>query len=129
MLKHHVPGGIHPPFSKYSHAVEVPPGARWLTIAGQLGITETGEVPEDATAQAQLCFENMGKVLAAAGMDYGDLVHINTYVTDRAHIEGYRSARADFMGDQPPSSTLLIISGLAREDFKIEIESIAARAE
>ena len=128
MLKRHVPGGMHPPFSKYSHGVEVPAGARWLTLAGQLGVTESGEVPEDAGAQARLCFENMGKVLKAAGMGYADLVHLNTYVTDRAHIEGYRAARADFMADEPPSSTLLIISGLARPDFKIEIEAIAAKA-
>jgi enamine deaminase RidA (YjgF/YER057c/UK114 family) len=129
MLKRHVPGGMHPPFSKDSHGVEVPPGARLLTIAGQLGVTETGEIAQGASEQARLAFENMGKVLAAAGMGFEDIVHLNTYVTDRAHIEGYRAARADFMPDPPPSSTLLIISGLANPDFKIEIEAIAAKAD
>jgi enamine deaminase RidA (YjgF/YER057c/UK114 family) len=71
----------------------------------------------------------MGKVLAAAGMGFEDIVHLNTYVTDRAHIEGYRAARAEFMPDPPPSSTLLIISGLANPDFKIEIEAIAAKVD
>jgi len=129
MLKRHVPGGMHPPFSKYSHGVEVPPGARWLTLAGQLGVTEDGTVPRDAGEQARLCFTNMAIVLASAGMSYDDIVHLNTYVTDRAHIEGYRAARAQFMPDPPPSSTLLIVSGLANPDFKIEIEAIAAKAD
>lgn len=128
MLKRHVPGGMHPPFSNYSHGVEVPPGARWLTIAGQLGVTETGDLPDDAGAQARNCFANIARVLEAAGMGPGDIVHLNTYVTDRAHIAGYRAARAELMKDAPPSSTLLIISGLARPEFKIEIEAIAAKA-
>ena len=127
MTRHHTPATIRPPFTQYSHAVELPPGARILFCAGQLGVAPDDTVPEDAEAQAELCFRNIGAVLDSAGMEFGDLVRINAYVTGREHIQAYRAARDRFVATPPPASTLLIVSGLAREVFKVEIEAIAAR--
>lgn len=127
MTRHHTPATIRAPFTQYSHGVELPPGARILFCAGQLGVAPDDTVPEDAEAQAALCFRNIGAVLDSAGMDFGDLVRINAYVTGREHIQAYRSARDRFVATPPPASTLLIVSGLAREVFKVEIEAIAAR--
>lgn len=127
MTRHHTPATIRPPFTQYSHGVELPPGARILFCAGQLGVAPDDTVPEDAEAQAELCFRNIGAVLDSAGMEFGHLVRINAYVTGREHIQAYRSVRDRFVATPPPASTLLIVSGLAREVFKVEIEAIAAR--
>ena len=35
--------------------------------------------------------------------------------------------RDDFVSSPPPASTLMIVSGFARPQFRIEIEAIAAR--
>jgi len=35
--------------------------------------------------------------------------------------------RDEFVGSPPPASTLMIVSGFARPQFKVEIEAIAAR--
>ncbi len=102
MLKPHTPPSIHPPFAKYSHAVEVPPGARLLFASGQLGITADKKVPEDAGGQAALCFEAIGAILASAGMDFSDIVRINAFVTDRAYLKDYMAVRDRYVGSLPP---------------------------
>ena len=127
MTRHHTPASIRPPFAQYSHGVELPPGARILFCSGQLGIEPDDSIPEDAEAQADLCFRNIGAVLESAGMDFGDLVRINAYVTGREHLAGYMAARDRVISTPPPASTLMIVSGFAREIFKVEVEAIAAR--
>ncbi len=127
MLKPHTPPSIHPPFAQYSHAIEVPPGARLLFASGQLGITADKEVPEDAGGQAILCFEAIGAILASAGMGFGDIVRINAFVTDRAYLKDYMAVRDRFVASPPPASTLMIVSGFAAEIYKVEIEVIAAK--
>jgi len=89
MLRHLVPKRIRTPFARYSHAVEVPAGARWLLCSGQLGISVGDGIPEAAEAQAVLCFEAIGACLAEAGMSFADVVRINAYVTDRSHMAPY----------------------------------------
>jgi enamine deaminase RidA (YjgF/YER057c/UK114 family) len=37
MLRSYNPDAVAPPFSRYSHAVETPAGARWLHVSGQVG--------------------------------------------------------------------------------------------
>ena len=126
MLSHHTPDSIRAPFALYSHGVVVPPGARLLLGSGQLGIAPDDEIPEDAGAQAELCFRNIAALLADAGMDFGDLVRINSFVTDRAYLKPYMGVRDRFVVTPPPASTLMIVSGFAREIFKVEVEIIAA---
>jgi len=128
-MKHHTPNSIRAPFARYSHGVEVPPGYRLIFCSGQLSITVDDDIPETAEAQTELCFENIAAVLDAAGMNLADIVRINAYVTDRAHLPGYMKARDRLFSDPPPASTLMIVSGFAREVFKVEIEVVAAAPE
>jgi 2-iminobutanoate/2-iminopropanoate deaminase len=128
MLKAHTPSALHPPFARYSHGLEVPAGARLLFCSGQLGITRDKVVPEDAAGQAELCFEAIGAILAAAGMGFADIVRINAFVTDRAYLKDYMAVRDRFVGTPPPASTLMIVSGFAAEIYKVEVEAIAAKA-
>lgn len=123
------PPSIRPPFARYSHAVEVPAGHRLLFASGQLGIALDDHVPEEAGAQAELCFRAIGEILREAGMGFGDIVRINAFVTDRAHLRAYMEVRDRVIASPPPASTLMIVSGFARPEFKVEVEVIAARAE
>ena len=126
MLRH-TPSTIRPPFACYSHAVEIPPGARILLASGQLGIGLDDHVPDGVEAQADLCFRAIGAILASAGMAFVDLVRINAFVSDRAHLAAYMAARDRFVAEPPPASTLMIVSGFARPEFKVEVEVIAAK--
>jgi enamine deaminase RidA (YjgF/YER057c/UK114 family) len=128
MLKPHTPAALHPPFAKYSHAIEVPAGARLLFASGQLGITKDKHLPEDAAGQAELCFQAIGEILRSAGMTYADIIRINAFVTDRTFLKDYMAVRDRYVADPPPASTLMIVSGFAAEIYKIEVEIVAARS-
>lgn len=128
-MKHHTPSSIRAPFARYSHGVEVPAGHRLMLCSGQLSITPDDQVPESAEEQTELCFANVAAVLDSAGMGLADIVRINAFVTDRAHLPGYMKVRDRLFADPAPASTLMIVSGFAREEFKVEIEVIAAAPE
>lgn len=126
MLRHLVPAGVRAPFAKYSHAVEVQAGARLLFCSGQLGVGLDEAIPDAAEAQAVLCFEAIGRCLTEAGMSFADIVRINAYVNDRAHMAAYMAARDKYVSAPPPASTLMIVSGFTRAEFKVEVEIVAA---
>jgi enamine deaminase RidA (YjgF/YER057c/UK114 family) len=127
MLRHLIPAGIRTPFAKYSHAVEIQAGARLLLCSGQLGIAVDDRIPESAEAQAILCFEAIGQCLAEAGMGFADIVRINAYVTDRAHMAPYMQVRDRYVAMPAPASTLMIVGGFTRPEFKVEVEALAAK--
>jgi enamine deaminase RidA (YjgF/YER057c/UK114 family) len=128
LLRHIVPKQIRAPFARYSHAVEVPASARWLLCSGQLGIAPDDALPESAEEQAVLCFDAIGACLAEADMSFADIVRINAYVTDRVHMAPYMTVRDRYVTLPPPASTLMIVSGFTRPEFKVEVEAIAAKS-
>lgn len=121
------PASIRAPFAAYSHGIVAPPGARLLFTSGQLGVAPDDAVPEDAEAQSVLCFENIKAVLAEAGMTFADVVRFNAFVTDRAYFPVYGAVRARYVMGAAFASTLVIVSGFTRPEFKVEVEVTAAR--
>ena len=124
------PPGISPPFARYAHGVEVPAGARLVVTSGQLALAADGSVPDGAQAQAAQCFAQCAAILACAGMSAADVIRINAYVTDRAHMAGYMAARDAWLEGvaRLPASTLVIVSGFTRPEFVVEVEVTAAKA-
>lgn len=122
------PPAIRPPFARYSHAVEVAAGARLLFASGQLGLNPDDTLPEGAEGQAERCFANLDAILSEAGMGRADVVRLNAFVTDRAHMAGYMAVRDRWCAEipAPPASTLVIVSGFTRPEFLVEVEMIAA---
>lgn len=127
-MKALTPSDVRAPFGRYAHGTEIPPGWRLLQTSGQLGIRPNDSVPEDAYSQAVICFESIARILAEGGMAARDVAHISAYVTDREHFPAYMRARDEFVGetDRLPGSTLLIVSGFTRAEFKVEVEVLAA---
>ena len=122
------PTSIHPPFANYAHAVEVPAGAGLVFCSGQLGIGKDGVIPDDVEAQARLCFLAIEAILSEAGMTLADVIRLNAYVASAEYLSGYMRARDRFVSSPPPASTLMIVQGFARPEFKVEVEAVAARA-
>ena len=83
-------------------------------------------MPATVEGQAERCFENIAAILAEAGLGLADIVRINAFVTAREHMKGYMSVRDRMVGDPPPASTLMIVSGFTRPEFLVEIEVVAA---
>ena len=126
MLKTYDPQTVAPPFSRYSHGVEVPAGARWLYISGQVGVTPEGKVAEGAAAQIEQAWRNVLSVLEAAGMGPRDLVKVTTFLINRADLPPARTVRERMLEGAAPASTLLFVAGLASPEWLVEIEAIAA---
>jgi enamine deaminase RidA (YjgF/YER057c/UK114 family) len=118
-----------PLVARYSHGTVVPAGARLVFCSGQLGIGLDDHVPEDPGAQAELCFRAIDAILAEAGMGFADIVKLNGFVTDRAAMAAYMPVRDRFVADPPPASTLVMVSGFSRPEFRVEVEAVAARVE
>ena len=126
MLKFLTPKTIRPPFARYSHGVAVQAGQNLVLCSGQLGIGPEEIIPDDAGAQAELCFANIAAILAEAGLELTNIVRINAYVTNREFLKPYMMVRDRLFSDPAPASTLMIVSGFARPEFKVEVEVTAA---
>ena len=123
------PKGLVDASDRYSQGILVEGGRGLLFIAGQTASDRDGNVVGvgDIRAQARKAFENVETVLKEAGLGFEHLVKTTVYLTDRSHRDEYNRVRMELLpkGDRP-TSTLLIISGLARPEYLIEIEAIAA---
>ena len=80
----------------------------------------------DIERQTEQVFENVGAVLREAGASFEHLVMTTTYLTDISQRAAFQRIRTKyFNADQPPTSTLVVVKGLANEDFLIEIAGMA----
>ena len=122
------PPELYPPYPNYSHAVEVPAGARLLFIAGINGWDENHEMPDSFEAQADLTWQHIGTILTNAGMSYGDLVSVRTYLTDPDYQDANRDARHRALGDHRPALTVICCQ-MVRSAWKLEIDAIAAKSD
>jgi enamine deaminase RidA (YjgF/YER057c/UK114 family) len=120
------PESLNDPRPRYSQGIQAEDG-RLLFIAGQTASDKNGNVvgKGDIKAQTRQVFDNIKAVLEAAGGSLDNLVMTTTYITDRSYREGYNEVRRGLYKKDPPTSTLLIVSGLANEDYMIEIAGIA----
>jgi 2-iminobutanoate/2-iminopropanoate deaminase len=120
------PSTIRPPLARYSHGIAVPANHRLVITAGQLGIALDESIPADSEGQANICLANITAILAEDRMTMADIVRLSVYVTAREHMDGYRRARDRHFPGTPPTTTLIMVAGLVRPEFVIEIEAIAA---
>ena len=116
------------PFSNYAQAVAVEPGARYLFVSGQVGVSLSGDIPRDGAQQHQLAWDNVLAILEAAGMDHRNIVDAHVYITDRSHVGLYRETRDRMLKGHKPAATLLVVAGLADPRFVVEVGVVAAAA-
>ena len=113
----------------YSHGIRR--GAQ-LWISGQVSMDSAGAViaEGDITGQAEQVFQNLLAVLRAAGGEFSDMVSTTTYVTDRSLLLPVNEVRGRYLQTDPsPTSTLLVVAGLARPEFLVEISAVAVLPE
>ena len=120
--------GIARQIGTYSDAVEVPANARWLFTAGTPGLAVDGTLPADITAQAELAWSHIERVLQRAGMTVKDIVKVTQYLVNAADIPAYAAVRARALDGARPASMLLVVPALVRPSFLLEVEVIAAKA-
>ena len=123
------PKSVRKPGGAYSHTVRVPSDAEWLVISGQVGVAPNGKLAEGPRKQSVQVFKNLLACLRENGMRKQDIVKFTVYLTDSRYIADYRAARKQVIGDAVlPTSTLVIVDGLAAPEMLVEIEAWAAKS-
>ena len=117
------PPGIYRPARGFSQVAKV---GTLVLISGQTAQDETGQVVGrgDAKAQAERVYQNLQTALAALGATFANVVKLNSYYTDRAHMEAAREVRPKYLGGHAPASTSVIVSGLADPGYLMEVEAV-----
>ncbi len=125
---------LGPVLGMYSHGMVVPAG-ELVVVAGQVAMDAAGKLvgPGDVRAQTKQAFENIQKVLRAAGCGMKDVVRFQTFLTHASDIDGFMQARREvFPGYFPdgvyPPNTILVVSRLVQPELLIEIEAMAVKA-
>ncbi len=123
------PDSVFKPFkNRFSHGKLIPPGATWLITAGQTGVSPEGEVGKDIKAQADQAMQNLYNIIKEGGMDSEDIVKMTIYYLDPAHLSVIVAARNRYFGkDFSPASTAVGVPALARPQYLVEVEAVAAK--
>ena len=125
------------PATEYLNPDTLPnPGGRYnqivkkgnmVFIAGQTAVDKDGNLvgAGDPAAQARQVYTNLEAAIRSVGGKPSDILKTTTYLTSLDYLVPTRPARQAFYGDHLPTSTMLIISGLADPAYVIEVEAIA----
>jgi enamine deaminase RidA (YjgF/YER057c/UK114 family) len=96
-------------------------------LRGQVGTDLEGRTVgiNDPAAQADQAMKNVKQLLEEAGSDLSHVCKITVYITDRAYREPVYRAVGKWLKGVFPVSTGLIVQGLARPEWLMEIDVIA----
>ena len=124
--------GVAQPQGMYNHAISVSAG-RLLFISGQVAIDADNLLvgSGDFNAQIQQVFKNLGCILGSAGTSFENVVKFTTYLAGSQYLSAFYDKRREIFSEiyphgRYPTNTLVVIDQLAREEWLIEIEAIAA---
>jgi 2-iminobutanoate/2-iminopropanoate deaminase len=110
------------PFSKVIEA------NGFVFLAGQIGDEPGGDGPVAGgiEAETRAMLENVGRLLRAVGLDFGDVVKTTVYVVDIGEFGAMNAVyRTYFPSDAPVRATVQV--GALALGARIEIEVMAAR--
>ena len=93
----------------YSQGIEA---GSLVCLSGQIAIDPaTGEVvPGDIRAQAEQVMQNIGAILEAAGLGYGDVVKTTCFLTDMKDFAAFNAVYGRYFTDKPARSCVGVAS-------------------
>ena len=97
-----------------------------LYVSGQGPRNNEGVRPADFGGQVKQTLENVRGVLQAAGMDFGNVVWMNVYLTSASDIDEMNDAYWKEIGANAPARTVLVVGGLVGGE-RVEINCIAVK--
>ena len=97
-----------------------------LFISGQIAQDNEGILvgPGDGEAQTRHIMSRIQTIAEAAGASMRDVVKITTFLTDLAVYPAFSRVRAETFPNSPPASSTVIVAGLVRPEFLVEVEAI-----
>lgn len=100
----------------------------FVFMAGQVGDAPGthGAVAGGVAAQTRAMLDNVGRLLRAVGLDYGDVVRSTVYLVDFDAFAEYNAIYREYFPIDPPARATVGVARLVG-DYLVEIEVIAAR--
>lgn len=107
------------PIGPYSQAVKV---NGTLYVSGQIAaeLASTGHIQ----AETKKVMENIGAILKAADMDYGNIVKASIFVKDLNNFAAINEVYGTFFSENPPARETVEVARLPK-DVNVEISVIA----
>jgi enamine deaminase RidA (YjgF/YER057c/UK114 family) len=107
----------------FSRAIRV--GNRIL-VSGTAPVEDDGSsTPGDAGAQAERCLAVIVGAIEKLGGSAEDVVRTRQYLVDASDADAVGAAHRRWFGDIRPASTMIVIAGLLRPEWRVEIEAEA----
>ena len=102
-----------------------------IFLRGQVGSDFEGNVigAGDPAAQTEQAMKNVKQLLEEADSSLDDICKITVYITDRAYRESVYHVIGKWLKGVFPVSTGLIVQGLARPEWVMEIDVIAVSSQ
>ena len=120
------------PLGQYSHVARVQ-AKEHLFIAGMLSADKDGNTigVGDFDKQTDQVFANLKAALQSADADFSNIVLFTTYLVHSHYIPKFMEWRLRefpkmFPSGIYPPNTLLIVDRLVKEEFMVEVQTIAA---
>lgn len=94
-------------------------------ISGQLGIGPDGKAGATIEDQTRLAFQNLARVLEAAGGTLADVVELITYHLAMDDLPKVAAVKAEFISQDFPAWTAVGVTQLALPETLIEVKATA----
>jgi 2-iminobutanoate/2-iminopropanoate deaminase len=109
----------------YSHAIDC---GEYVFLSGQVPLVpETGLLAEGGIIeQGKQMFANIQAVLAAAGLDFSNVVKTTVFMTDLADFTTFNELYATYFPNDPPARSCVQVAALPKGAL-VETEVIAKR--
>ena len=97
-----------------------------LYCSGQLGlIPATGVLADGLEGQARQALDNLGAVLAAAGMGYENVAKTTVFLSDMANFAAVNAIYAEYFPAEPPARSC--VQAVLPKGGLVEIEAVAVK--
>ncbi len=116
------PEGRHALYDAHGYSAAIQSGDL-LFVSGQVGSRADGTPEPDFAAQVRLAFDNLRRVLEAAGGSFDDIIDLTTFHTDPENqFETIMAVKGEVFPEPPyPNWTAVGVTWLAGFDFEIKV--------
>ncbi|MHB8731476.1 MAG: RidA family protein [bacterium] len=99
---------------------------RFVFVSGMPPVDREGQtVGSDITTQTRRVMENLQTIIQAAGASMRDVVRTTVFYTHRDDYAALDAVYRQYFPAGFPSRSALIVAGLVRPEWRIEIDAIA----
>lgn len=113
------------PIGPYNQAIQY---GDMLFVSGQIAIDPaTGELIQgDIQAETHMVMKNLKAVLAAAGMDFSNIIKSSIFLMDMGQFGEVNEVYGSYFSDNPPARETVQVSGLPK-GVNVEISVVAGK--